>query len=615
MSFKTQLITEASVSEIALKVYIPKMTELIINLLSDQAKEHADWENITRTEIADVIGVIASCDPTGPGYVSRTDVLEGSASGVPGKYTKVILQWVLNGLKAMPKGLPSAYGITGMVSDFLIPRGYTFSGLTSDLETYETLVKYITGPEKSFSYFKDPNSFRTFIHSAATGELVVKAKADRAAKESEVVYEDATWKVIYPKSHFASAYYGKGTDWCTTRPSDSNYYNQYSKAGFLFMAMNKDSPGNSIQLYSQRVQGTGPEEMCAHADDQFANIEIVLYGYPDLMAFFNKVAAPAVKESIEIWEREASESPRRTRRYGPEAESDYDVRDPDDHEEEEEEEEVSYSTYASSELSEELFTFRPSGVGVRSVDIDLNEYVDQRVGDDDDGQAVNSENLEFTVIALTPDLLDESCLGIKEVNFSTKGLLVIYDGTSPADMDQSANSYIHDEQGYYDGDDAASNECMSAMWRAADKLGIAGPVGYFVLARYYDLTVSSSDLRSFASSTSPSVFNGDSSEIYEGELTIGGRRFNVSIAINEDFGDLSDALDDPKFKKLVDGGFYTDHDANREGQQDFEFSSLSAPSQSVDGIVAPVGVVDMVNYDKAVRAPVHTKHRRKKKSS
>jgi len=53
----------------------------------------------------------------------------------------------------------------------------------------------------------------------------------------------------------------------------------------------------------------------------------------------------------------------------------------------------------------------------------------------------------------------------------------------------------------------------------------------------------------------------------------------------------------------------------REGQKEFEFSGLSTPSQSVDGIVAPVGVVDMASFDKAVRKPVRTKFKGRKKSS
>jgi len=61
-------------------------------------------------------------------------------------------------------------------------------------------------------------------------------------KESEVVFEDDRFKVVVPKSHTASCYYGAGTKWCTASKDADHHFTNYDKDGKLFYILDKSSP-------------------------------------------------------------------------------------------------------------------------------------------------------------------------------------------------------------------------------------------------------------------------------------------------------------------------------------------------------------------------------------
>ena len=61
-------------------------------------------------------------------------------------------------------------------------------------------------------------------------------------KESEVVFEDNRFKVVVPKSHTASCYYGAGTKWCTATKDSDNHFTSYDRDGKLFYILDKTAP-------------------------------------------------------------------------------------------------------------------------------------------------------------------------------------------------------------------------------------------------------------------------------------------------------------------------------------------------------------------------------------
>tara|TARA_R110002020_G_scaffold190204_4_gene389714 strand:- start:8670 stop:10487 length:1818 start_codon:yes stop_codon:yes gene_type:complete len=60
--------------------------------------------------------------------------------------------------------------------------------------------------------------------------------------ESEVVFEDDKYKIVVPKSHTASCYYGTGTKWCTASKDSPSHFTNYDKEGKLFYILNKKAP-------------------------------------------------------------------------------------------------------------------------------------------------------------------------------------------------------------------------------------------------------------------------------------------------------------------------------------------------------------------------------------
>ena len=63
--------------------------------------------------------------------------------------------------------------------------------------------------------------------------------------ESEVVYEDDRFKVVVPRSHDASCYYGAGTKWCTATKGNNSHFSSYDKEGKLFYILDKQAPSSS----------------------------------------------------------------------------------------------------------------------------------------------------------------------------------------------------------------------------------------------------------------------------------------------------------------------------------------------------------------------------------
>jgi hypothetical protein len=53
------------------------------------------------------------------------------------------------------------------------------------------------------------------------------------------IYEDDTWLVLRPLTHFSSMKYGSATKWCTTMERDPDYFDRYTKEGILIYSLNK----------------------------------------------------------------------------------------------------------------------------------------------------------------------------------------------------------------------------------------------------------------------------------------------------------------------------------------------------------------------------------------
>ena len=60
-------------------------------------------------------------------------------------------------------------------------------------------------------------------------------------KETEVLYEDKRWLVVFPLSTRSSNLYGKGTKWCVSSEDNNygKYFKQYTENGSLVFVIDK----------------------------------------------------------------------------------------------------------------------------------------------------------------------------------------------------------------------------------------------------------------------------------------------------------------------------------------------------------------------------------------
>jgi len=80
-----------------------------------------------------------------------------------------------------------------------------------------------------------------------TGKEVRREDAERAQKESEIMYDGPEGKLVVPKSEFASCFWGRGTKWCTAATSSKNYFEQYAHDGKIYIWIAQD--GTKYQFW------------------------------------------------------------------------------------------------------------------------------------------------------------------------------------------------------------------------------------------------------------------------------------------------------------------------------------------------------------------------------
>ena len=66
-----------------------------------------------------------------------------------------------------------------------------------------------------------------------------KDHSDIVHKETSIIFEDETWKVLIPLTMRSSNYYGRGTKWCTSA-TENNQYESYDQKGNLIYVIGPD---------------------------------------------------------------------------------------------------------------------------------------------------------------------------------------------------------------------------------------------------------------------------------------------------------------------------------------------------------------------------------------
>ena len=104
----------------------------------------------------------------------------------------------------------------------------TLNGLLTTIEEFDRVRPNLK--KKDLYQYKD----RQEVIDSLGQYKKEKSRNVETHKESEVVYEDNRFKVVVPKSHTASCYYGAGTKWCTASKDSPSHFKNYDKEGKLF---------------------------------------------------------------------------------------------------------------------------------------------------------------------------------------------------------------------------------------------------------------------------------------------------------------------------------------------------------------------------------------------
>ena len=126
------------------------------------------------------------------------------------------------------------------------------------------------------------SSFTMFMDAMDQYELPEDEVVDKG--EATEVYEDATVRVVVPEDQEAACYYGRGTRWCTAATKGSNYYNQYSRQGPLYILLPK-SPTHSGERYQLHFPSG---QFMDEGDDPVDLYDLLIHRFDMLFDFFKQ---------------------------------------------------------------------------------------------------------------------------------------------------------------------------------------------------------------------------------------------------------------------------------------------------------------------------------------
>lgn len=99
------------------------------------------------------------------------------------------------------------------------------------------------------AYLNDDNSYNELSHSQIVRQhRRDKQKAD-LNNEAALIYEDPDWEIWIPETYAASCKLGQGSKWCTASTETSEYFDDYSKDGDLYIILNKHNEKEKYQFH------------------------------------------------------------------------------------------------------------------------------------------------------------------------------------------------------------------------------------------------------------------------------------------------------------------------------------------------------------------------------
>ena len=159
------------------------------------------------------------------------------------------------------------------------------NGTLTTIEEFDRVRRNLT--KKDLYQYSD----RQEVIDALEAWKKEKTRNIETHKESEVVFEDDRFKVVVPKSHTASCYYGAGTKWCTATKDSDNHFTNYDKDGKLFYILDKSAP-TSDKYYKVALNKTykGSNTFYDATDSSIPDPEEIDYllNHPELIDKINE---------------------------------------------------------------------------------------------------------------------------------------------------------------------------------------------------------------------------------------------------------------------------------------------------------------------------------------
>tara|TARA_R110001583_G_scaffold11629_3_gene52385 strand:+ start:2036 stop:3835 length:1800 start_codon:yes stop_codon:yes gene_type:complete len=171
----------------------------------------------------------------------------------------------------------------------------TLNGLLTTIEEFDRVRPNLK--KKDLYQYKD----RKEVVDSLEQYKKEKARNIGTHKESEVVYEDDTFKVVVPKSHTASCYYGAGTKWCTASKDNPGHFTNYDRDGKLFYILDKSAP-TSDKYYKVALNKTykGGDTFYDAVDDSIPDRNDItkITDHPEVLNKINEYFTFSYKDEI-----------------------------------------------------------------------------------------------------------------------------------------------------------------------------------------------------------------------------------------------------------------------------------------------------------------------------
>lgn len=100
----------------------------------------------------------------------------------------------------------------------------------SVIDQYKSLVNrnQVSGQERNIDYWRKQgwDAFNAFVKDRVGKPSATQIKRSKLQGEAIKLVDDDEWLIVVPLDKPASCHYGRGSDWCTTKPNQS-YFEEY----------------------------------------------------------------------------------------------------------------------------------------------------------------------------------------------------------------------------------------------------------------------------------------------------------------------------------------------------------------------------------------------------